>query len=104
MIVPQNFFESTILSLLNETGMNLTDDQKKVYLPQFQAQLEKRISNDLTAQLSESQIKQFVSLIDKPETSPEEWSNFWHTAIPNFDEELQKTVTAFASEMKALLV
>ncbi len=104
MIVPQDFFESTILSLFEQSGLEMSDDQKRAYLPQFQVQLERRLSNDLTAKLSEDQLKQFVTLIDRPDTSPEQWSNFWHTAVPNFDEEIQKIVMAFSQEMKALLV
>ena len=103
MIVPQDFFESTILSLFDQAGMNLTDAQKRAYIPQFQIQLERRISNEFTPRLSEAQLKQFVSMIDNPDTTPESWSNFWHMAIPDFDAELQKIVVAFSSEMVTLL-
>lgn len=103
MIVPQDFFESTILSLFDQAGMNLTDAQKRTYIPQFQVQLERRISNEFTARLSEAELKEFVAMIDNENTTPEAWSNFWHTAIPNFEAELQKIVVAFSSEMVTLL-
>jgi len=100
----QNFLEQYIDALFEEVGFSdLSPEQRNAYRPQFIVQLERKISNDLVPRLNESQMNEFVRLVDDPNTMGDQWNSFWSKAIPNFEMELKKILASFSEQVKQAL-
>ncbi|MBU0545952.1 hypothetical protein KKA13_01725 [Patescibacteria group bacterium] len=101
----QNFLEEYVLKILQENGFeNLSDENRKLMLPQFVAQAEKRIGAALLPLLDEEKAKKFTELAQDEKTTPEIWWNFWNENIPNFTEVVKKELDSYAEEVKKALV
>lgn len=101
--MPQtDFLEEFVIKILDESGLDLNDEQKKIYIPQIQSLLEERIGLVLMPKLSEEDREQFFKLVED-DVSAEDWTNFWTASIPNFEEELKNILTKFAEEVKQSL-
>jgi len=99
-----DFLTEFVLKILEENSMgDLTAEQKNVYVPRLQAQLEERIGLELLPKLDKEQMENFVELTNRETATPEEWKNFWYNSIPNFEEELQLVLVKFAEEVKKIL-
>ena len=99
-----DFLTEYVLELLKQNGLgDLTDEQKKTYLPQLLSQVEERIGLELLPKLSDANMEAFAGLAEKETTTPEEWKAFWYAAIPNFEGELQAILTGFTDEVRGIL-
>lgn len=59
---------------LEEVGLGgLPDDQKKLFLDHFREQLELRVGTRLSEGLSDAQLQEFESFIDRKEDKVSEW-------------------------------
>jgi len=100
----QNFLEQYVDALFEELGFSdLSPEQRNAYRPQFIVQLERKISNDLVPRLNETQMNEFVRLVDDPNTTGQDWNTFWSGAIPNFEMELKKIMASFTDQVKQAL-
>ncbi len=70
---------------LQDVGLgNLPDDQKKLFLDHFREQLELRVGTRLSEGLSDAQLEEFESFIDRKDDRV----NAWLTAnVPNYEED-----------------
>ena len=99
-----DFLASFVEDVLNQNGLDrLSDEQKRVYVPQVLARLEERIGLELIPKLSDAQVEELGRMLEKNESSPEEWKRFWQTSIPNFEEEVKTILLAFAEDVKRIL-
>ncbi|TAN33845.1 hypothetical protein EPN28_01240 [Patescibacteria group bacterium] len=98
-----DFLIEYILGLLEKNNINLTAEQKKIYVPQILAQVELRLGLKLLPLLNEKQKDKFVKLMNHDKTTPTEWSDFWHESVPTFDEDVQTVLMEFAEKVKTIL-
>lgn len=97
------FLEEQILAMLDSNGLsNLSEENKKEFLPQLSAEAEYRLGLALMPLLNEQQGAELVKLIDR-EAGPEELSKFWENAVPNLKEIISNTLADFAEECKTIL-
>lgn len=100
----QNYLEQYVLKALEENGFaNLTEENKKLMLPQFVAEAEKRIGATLLPMLNEESAEKFAELTKQESTGPEEWWKFWTENIPNFAEVVDKVLSDYKEEIKTAL-
>lgn len=97
-----DFLIEYILALLEENKIELTDEQKKVYVPQILAQVELRLGLKLLPQLTDEQKDKFAKMVNQ-EAGPQEWSKFWHEAVPAFDDDVKEVLMGFAEKTKQIL-
>ena len=98
-----DFFTGYVEDVLAKTDIGeLSAEQKNVYIPQLVALLEERVGLELVPKLNEARMKQFAAMVEQ-ETSPETWGSFWQEALPNFEGEMKRILTAFASQVKGIL-
>lgn len=97
------FMEDYINELLEANNVNLTDDQKQVYVPQIMIQAEQRIGLELLPKLSEEHLDEFNMLMEKDGTSDEEWRIFWNKARPHIEDDVKEILTRFAEEVRGVL-
>lgn len=96
----QNPLEELMLTVLNANGFDkLDEDARKTYLPQFLAHAEQRIGSALLPLLNEASANEFVAMT-KREAKPQEWLDFWHKNVVNFDEVVKQTLVDFVDEVK----
>ena len=96
-----SFLEEQILSMLENFGLkNLSENNKKTFLPQLAAQAEYRLGLALLPKLSEAQAEQMVKLIDS-EASPEQMAEFWQNAVPDLSDVVETVMRDFAVECQA---
>ena len=98
-----DFLIEYVLALLEENKISLTEEQKKIYVPQIMAQAEMRLGLKLLPQLDGKQTDKFVKLSNNENTSPEEWKKFWHDCVPNFAEQVKEILVEFSEKTKQLL-
>lgn len=99
-VVTENFLEQCIENLFQNTDLSLLDEETQAaYRPQFLSALETRIGNEIMPRLNKEQLDEFVVLIDNENSGEREWNDFWTRAIPNFEQEIQRIVGDFTSEM-----
>ena len=99
-----DFLIEYVLALLDENKLNLTDEQKKMYIPQLLAQVELRLGADLLPKLSATHKEQFAALANNQNTSPEQWKGFWHAAVPTFEEDVKTVLMKFAERVRQILI
>ncbi len=98
-----DFLTEYVLALLEENDIELTDDQKKMYVPQILAQLEMRLGLELLPKLSEAQKEKFAKMTNNENISVEEWKKFWYGAVPTFEIDIKNTLITFAEKVKQIL-
>lgn len=98
-----DFLIEYVLALLDENKIELSEEQKKIYVPQILAQVEMRLGVKLLPQLDGKQTDKFVKLSNSENTTPEEWKSFWHESVPTFEEDVKDILTEFAEKTKQLL-
>jgi len=97
------FLEQYILEVLSQNGLdNLPEELKKSYLPQLMTEAEYRLGLALMPKLSESQIDDFMALVEK-EASGEEMMKFWQGAVPEFQDLVKETLLKFSEEVSGIL-
>jgi len=97
--------EQFILDTLKDCGFpEITEEQKKVYVPRLLSHLEQRIGIEMLPKLSDQHVDSFSTLIDNPETSIGDWQKFWYESIPNFAEELQRILDSFSKDVKEVMI
>jgi len=98
-----DFLIEYVLALLEENKIDLSEEQKKIYVPQILAQVEMRLGVKLLPKLDGKQTDRFVKLSNNENTTPEEWKSFWHESTPTFAEDVKGVLVEFAEKIKQLL-
>ena len=99
-----NFLTEYLQTLIEELGLTAaTDEQKKRYIPILQSQLEERIGLELLPKLNDEGLDTFTQMINKGNSTAEEWSTFWKNSIPHFQDEVERILRDYAQEAKQIL-
>lgn len=99
----QDFYLNYVLNVFDEAGLqDLNPEQRQMHGAEFALQLEREIGNTLVPQLSIEHMAEFVELVDDAGVTVEKWSQFWHEAIPNFDEQIENILESFRQEITSL--
>lgn len=99
-----SFLGGFIEELIAQNGLeHLTEEQRKFYIPQILALLEERLGLEMLPKLNEDQMAQFADLAESPDTTGEQWKDFWYTSIPDFEGELKAVMKDFADQTKKIL-
>ena len=99
-----NFFIEYVERVLRECGLSyLTSSQKEQYLPQITAFLEERIGLEFLPKLDKEHITMFKQMSKSAQTTAKQWKDFWVDAIPDFDEEMTRLLSAFAATARQKL-
>ena len=99
----EDFLEQYVEQILVDAQVNLTQEQKATYVPQLTGLLQQRIGMDLVPQLTPEQLDAFTNMIQSGQTDAGQWQTFWQQTLPNFEEELQKTLVGFRQDVTSLL-
>jgi RimJ/RimL family protein N-acetyltransferase len=98
------FLAGFVEEAIAQSGIgNLSEEQKKYYIPQITALLEERIGLELLPKLSDKQMEDFAEMAASDAATAEQWKAFWEKNIPNFDEEMKRILADFAAQTKASL-
>ena len=97
---PFGFLGDFIDEVLRQANFQLTEEQKDWYVPQLLALVQERMGSVLLDALSEENQKKYDALIEKEETTLEEWKTFWHVAVPDFDEKIKEALKGFVEDFK----
>jgi len=96
-----NPLENYVLNILKENGYDKLDEaDQKLYLIQFTAEAERRMGAELLPLLDEKSAKKFTELMEKENTSQEEWGKFWVANVPDFQNLIKKVMKDFAAEVR----
>ena len=99
-----DFLAVYIEKVLYENGLDrLSEEQKKIYVPQLTSHLEERIGLEMLPKLSEENLLKFANLAEAEDTSEEDWKNFWYSSISNFEEELKMVLEKFSKSASTIL-
>ncbi|MFH1292251.1 MAG: DUF5663 domain-containing protein [bacterium] len=99
-----NFLESYILEVLKQNGFDdLTPENQEEFLPQFVIEAQRRIGATLMPLLEEEKAESMMSMVDNPDTTDEQWWNFWNQAVPNFKETVSKILENYTNDLKKVL-
>ncbi len=99
-----DFLSEYVNSLFDEIGLgDMNEMQKNVYIPRFTALLEERIGLTILPLLNQDQLTKFGEMLDDSSGADNQaWSEFWHGAIPDFDQKIAEILKEFAESAKAL--
>jgi len=100
---PFSFIDEYVRAVLDAEKITLTEEQELFYIPRLAAFAEQRLGADMMSKLSDEAVEQFEVLFSSGATTAEEWLAFWQQSIPNFQEEVQKSLSGFSSRVKELL-
>ena len=98
-----NFLVEYILALLEENNVNLTEEQKKMYVPQILAQVELRLGLELMPKLNAEQKEEFTNLSNNENATAEQWKNFWESSVPTFEEDVKNVLIKFTERVRQIL-
>lgn len=99
-----DFLSVYIEKVLYENGLDkLTDEQKKIYIPQLTAHLEERIGLEMLPKLSDENLTKFSEMVESETATAEDWKDFWYSAVPNFEEELKSVLEVFGKRVENIL-
>jgi hypothetical protein len=98
-----DFLTDYALALLEEHGVQLSDEQKSTYVPELLAEVEQRLGAALIPKLSDEQLASLDDLLQTEDTTPETWERFWRDALGTFEEDVKEVLRDFALEVKDLL-
>lgn len=100
---PQYFLEEFAEQMLAQLGLdNLSQVEREQFLPSIVHNLEMRLGDALLPLVSDSAAPAFRALVSSDSTS-EQWLDFWHKTVPNFDDVVKRVLVDFAEESKAIL-
>lgn len=98
-----DFLAEYALELLKQNNLDLSGEQKNIYLPQILGQVEERLGLELLPKLNEAQMNEMARLVNDAQAGAEEWKKFWYSAIPTFEQDVKNVLISFAEEVKQLL-
>lgn len=99
-----DFLSEFILALLKELNLgDMTDDELDVYMPKLLQQAEARLGAALLPLVPDSFGERFAALLDDDNATRDEWSHFWHEAVPDFDDQVKNILKDFAQECSRIL-
>ncbi|MFA6423810.1 MAG: hypothetical protein WCV83_00685 [Candidatus Magasanikbacteria bacterium] len=97
----QNPLEDLILQALKPKGFDkLSQTDQTVYLAQFVAEADRRLSIGLVPLLSEDGMKEHLSMTQNNAT-PQQWSDFWNKNIEDFPAVISKILADYIKEISA---
>lgn len=97
----QNPLEEILLQVLKEKGFDkLSQADQDMYLAQFSAEADRRLSIALIPLLSEAGMEEHVEML-KNNATPEQWTGFWNKNIENFPVVVSKVLEDYAAEIGA---
>lgn len=99
-----DFLSEYINSLFDEIGLgDMNEMQKNVYIPRFTALLEERIGLTILPLLNQDQLTTFGEMLNNSSNvDSAAWSEFWHGAVPDFDNKIAEILKEFAKSAQAL--
>jgi len=96
-----DFLTAYVEKILADVGfVGLSEENKKMFLPQFAAQVQARIGASVMPLLDENAGEELVRMMDKQNVTENEWLVFWQEYVPNFQEVVDEVLQKFAEEMK----
>lgn len=99
---PKYFLEEYAEKVLVDLGItNLTEIERKRFLPQIITNIELRLGDALLPHVPDTSASEFRSLMEK-ETAPDEWMSFWKKTVPNFEALVARVLKEFAEESKKI--
>ena len=98
-----DFLNDYLNNILESHKIFLTAKQKAEYLPPLRAQLEQRLGAAFIPLLSKEGHALFGQMLEKTETTEEEWKKFWHEQLPDFEAQTESLLDAFAIEVAEVL-
>lgn len=99
-----DFLTTYILGLLDHLNLgDMTEEQRQAYIPRLIHEVEFRLGEKFVSQLDPKYGDEFAALLEREDAKPEEWGNFWKKSIPNFEEQVQEALAAFAEECEEIL-
>ena len=98
-----DFMKEYIEELLLANDVNLTEEQKSVYVPQLMTQAEQRLGIELLPKLSKESLEEFNDLIQADDTTDEQWKVFWSGALPTLEDDVKEILLKFTDEARDIL-
>jgi len=98
-----DFLTEYVLEILEQNNIQLTEEQKDLYIPRLLTQVEQRLGLELVPKLTEEQLVSFNSLLEKEHTTSLEWETFWKQALPTLEEDVKGILNIFADEVRQIL-
>ena len=96
-----DFLTAYVEKILADVGfIGISNENKKIFLPQFAAQVQARIGASVMPLLDEEAGEELVQMMEKEVVSENEWLSFWQRYVPNFQEVVDGVLQKFAEEMK----
>lgn len=100
---PKYFLEEYAEKVLFDLGIaNLTEIERKRFLPNIVTNLELRLGDALLPHVPDSSAPEFRSLMEK-EAMPDEWMSFWKKTVPDFELLVTRVLKEFAEESKTII-
>lgn len=97
----QNPLEEILLQVLKEKGFDkLSQADQDMYLAQFTAEADRRLSIALIPLLSEEGMEEHVEML-KNNATAEQWTEFWNKNIEDFPAVVSKVLEDYTSEIGA---
>ncbi len=99
---PKYFLEEYAEKVLEELGIaNLTDIERKRFLPHIVSNIELRLGDVLLPYVPDSAAPEFRGLVENDAT-PDQWMTFWKKHVPDFEAVITRVLKEFAEESKAI--
>jgi hypothetical protein len=93
--------EIQLLALLDRYGFGaLPLEEQEQLFPEFSKQALLRISAAIVPELTPDGVNQFNALLDKKNTSEEDWKDFWNKFVPEAPEIIEQTLQKYAQELE----
>ncbi len=101
--VPVGFLTDYVEGLLLNSGLSLTPEQQKIYLPQLLAQVQVRLGLELLPKLNSADRAEFIRLSNAESADGSLWAAFWQRAVPNFNGVIEDVLATFAARTAEIL-
>lgn len=95
-----SFLESFVLEALRAKGFDkLAPADQDAFLPQFMAEAERRLGLALMPYIKTKEIADAFGKLLEQDATPDDWSAFWNTHVPDFPAVVKDTLDNFAEEL-----
>ena len=99
----QDTMEAIVLKIFKDNNFTVAEELKGQYVPELSAQLQQRIGLTLIALIPEDKISTYAALLDKEETSVDDWNAFWRDAVPTYEQEMKNVVEDFSKSVAEVM-
>ncbi len=96
--------EEVVKSILSAHGFSsLPPDEQQRLLPHFTEQALIRLGSAIAPHLSPEGLERFMILTSEDEAGANEWTDFWHSHVPNFQVIFKTALEQYAVEVGVLV-